>query len=196
MTDGELVRRILRGERAAAEEIASRWAVRVLAFCQARVRNRHTAEDLAQESLLRALRGLRSLESPDRFGTWLFGIAAHVCLDWRKSKQAGQVPMSSYAPQRRPDELASDGRSAEAAVDQADQMRWLLEAIEELSVEHREVLLLYYYQDVTYQDLANMLGVSTATINARLTQARAKLRERVGNSSERPMPSARIQKVL
>jgi RNA polymerase sigma-70 factor (ECF subfamily) len=104
--------------------------------------------------------------------------------------------MSSYAPQRRPDELASDDRSAEAAVDQADQMRWLLEAIEELSVEHRDVLLLYYYQDVTYHDLASMLGVSSATINARLTQARAKLRERVAASSERPAPTARAQKVL
>jgi RNA polymerase sigma-70 factor (ECF subfamily) len=196
MTDGELVRRILRGERAAAEDLASRWAVRMLAFCQARVRNRHTAEDLAQESLLRGLRSLRSLESPERFGTWLCGIAAHVCLDWRKAKQSAQVPLSTYAPDRRPEELFTDSQSEQSGVDRADEVRWLLAAVETLSVEHREVLLLYYYQDVTYQDLAEMLGVSAATINARLTQARARLRERLGNSNQLPAPSARAQKVL
>ena len=197
MTDGELVRRVLRGEHAAAEDLASRWAVRVLAFCRARVGNRHTAEDLAQESLLRGLRGLGALESPEKFGTWLCGIAAHVCLDWRKSKQAAQVPFTSFAPDRRPDEfVTSDKPAAEAEVDAADELRWLMEEVESLSVEHREVLMLYYYQDVTYRDLAQMLGVSAATINARLTQARAILRQRMTSSEQaRPHP-ARPQKVL
>ena len=58
-------------------------------------------------------------------------------------------------------------------------MRRLLEEVESLAEPHREILMLYYYQDVTYRELAEMLGVSTATVNARLTQARAMLRERL-----------------
>jgi len=183
MTDGELVRQALRGDRAAGEDLARRWSARVLAFCHARVGNRHTAEDLAQETLLRGLRGLRSLESPDKFGSWLQGIAAHVCLDWRKSKQTSQVPFTSFAPERRPDELlASTAKTTECEVDDADELRWLMQEVASLSLAHREVLLLYYYHDATYRDLAQWLGVSTATINARLTQARAILRERMSNS--------------
>jgi RNA polymerase sigma-70 factor (ECF subfamily) len=183
MTDGDLVRRALIGDRAAGEELAHRWSARVLAFCHARVGNRHTAEDLAQETLLRGLRGLHTLESPEKFGSWLRGIAAHICLDWRKSKQARQVSFTSFAPQRRPDDLvASSTGPTQCDVDDADELRWLMQEVESLSLEHREVLLLYYYQDVTYRDLADWLGVSAATINARLTQARAILRRRIVDS--------------
>ena len=52
-------------------------------------------------------------------------------------------------------------------------------AVEALPEDYREVILLYYYEDVTYRDLAQALGVSPATINARLTKARAMLRERL-----------------
>ena len=56
--------------------------------------------------------------------------------------------------------------------------------VESLPEQYREVLMLYYYQDVTYDDLAATLGVSAATINARLTKARAMLRERMGRAAE------------
>ena len=58
-------------------------------------------------------------------------------------------------------------------------------AVEALPEDYREVLLLYYYEDVTYRDLAETLGVSPATINARLTKARAMLRERLGGKIRR-----------
>jgi RNA polymerase sigma-70 factor (ECF subfamily) len=53
--------------------------------------------------------------------------------------------------------------------------------VEALPEEYRQVVMLYYYQDVTYRDVAQILGVSTATINARLTRARMMLRERLTN---------------
>ena len=137
----------------------------------------------AQESLLRGLRALHTLEAPEKFGPWLRGIAKRVCLDWRKSKQSAQVPFTSFAPDQRPDELAATGEQAtEGEVDRADELRQLMNEVESLGDDHREVLMLYYYQDVTYCDLAELLGVSTATINARLTKARAILRQRLSSS--------------
>lgn len=181
MTDGELVRQAVQGVRAASEELARRWAARVLAFCRARVNNLHTAEDLAQEALLRGVRGLPSLAAPEKFGSWLCGIAVRVCLDWRKAKQTAQVPFSVLSPDASGDEpVAVDG--AAGAADEAERVkerRRLLAEIERLPELHRETLLLYYYHDVTYRDIADMLGVSTATINARLTEARALLRRRL-----------------
>jgi RNA polymerase sigma-70 factor (ECF subfamily) len=180
MTDGELVRQAVGGDRGACEALVRRWSARVLAFCHARVGNRHTAEDLAQESLLRGMRGLATLQSPEKFGPWLCGIAMRVCLDWRKAKQSSQVPFTSLGAGCRLDELAATGAdAAECEVDLADQLRRLMDEVELLPEKHREVLMLYYYQDVTYHDLAELLGVSTATINARLTKARAMLRERL-----------------
>lgn len=180
VTDGSLVRQALRGDRSARDELVCRWSARVLAFCHSRVADRHLAEDLAQEALLRAMRGLETLQSPDKFGTWLFGIATRICLDWRKLKQSGELPFTSLSPDRSLEGLANTTADvAELDVDRADELARLMDEVEVLTEKHREVLMLYYYHDVTYQDLAQMLGVSSATVNARLTQARAILRERL-----------------
>ena len=182
ISDGDLVRQTWQGNCAAREELVHRWAARLLAFCHARVGNHHLAEDLAQESLLRAMRNLRTLESPENFGTWLCGIAVRVCHDWRKSKQSSQVPFTCLRGDHQPDELAVVScEAAESEIERDEEMRLIMAEVESLPEKHREALMLYYYQDVTYHDLAQMLGVSFATINARLTQARAILRERLAS---------------
>jgi RNA polymerase sigma-70 factor (ECF subfamily) len=186
MSDGELVRRTLAGQPQAYEELVRRWAGRVLALCHARVRRAHTAEDMAQETLLRGYRALKTLADPEKFGSWLCGIAHRACLDWLKSKQRSQIPFSALGPDS--DVESSPGAAAEdegLALDREEERRQLLAEVGRLPEECREVLMLYYYDDVTYRDLAVLLGVSPATINARLTKARALLRERLGNQIRR-----------
>jgi RNA polymerase sigma-70 factor (ECF subfamily) len=92
------------------------------------------------------------------------------------------VPFTTLRAAAPPDDLAAtDADATEGAVDRADDVRQLMDEVARLPEKHREVLLLFYQQDATYQELANLLGVSTATINARLTQARAMLRERMSH---------------
>jgi RNA polymerase sigma-70 factor, ECF subfamily len=179
MTDGELVRRAMSGRSEARDELVRRWSARVLACCHAHVRCRQTAEDLAQESLLRAFRSLGTLVDPEKFGPWVRGIAHRVCLDWHKSKRSRQVTFAALSADQDPAELLANAEGPEQVLDRAEEQRSLLAAVDELPEECREVIMLYYYQDVTYRDLADMLGMSTATINARLTKARALLRERL-----------------
>ncbi len=180
MTDGEWVRRALNGDAAAYGELAARWSARVLAFCHARCGSRHVAEDLAQETLLRGLRGLATLESPEHFGPWLRGIAQRVYLDWRKAKQTSQIPFSALRRDGPWDDLlASDADATVCDVDQTDEVRRLMREVEALDEDYREVVLLYYSHDLTYAELADLLGVSPATINMRLTKGRAALRERL-----------------
>ncbi len=142
-------------------------------------RLRHSAEDLAQESLLRAFRNLAKLAEPEKFGPWLRGIAQRVCLDWLKAKQNSQVTFNALEANNNLQRLLARESNAGELVAQADEIRRLLEQLRDLPDELREVLMLYYYDDVTYRDLAELLGVSTATINARLTKARAMLRLRL-----------------
>jgi RNA polymerase sigma-70 factor (ECF subfamily) len=184
--DGELVRQTLDGRSAAYAELARRHAAPLLAVCHARIRCWHAAEDLAQETLLRGLKSLASLNDGERFGAWLRGIAQRVCLDWLKSKQSSQVPFTSLGGGQAPEELlATDGDAASRDVDGAEESRKLRECVYALDDECREVLLLYYYQDVTYAELAELLGVSPATINARLTKARATLRQQLHGPASR-----------
>ena len=171
-SDGEMVRRALAGDAGAYGQLARRWAARVLAVCHARTGDRHAAEDLAQEALLRGLRGLSTLADPDKFGPWLVGIAVRTCLDWLKSPRRGEVSLDGI-----PDSVAA-GPSGD---DRREQAERLMAEVERLPQPYREVLMLYYGQDhsCTYQDLAELLGVSAATIHARLTKARQMLRSRL-----------------
>ena len=175
MDDAELVRQTLAGRREAFAELARRWSARLTAICHAKVRRADVADDLAQETLLRGYRALNTLNDPVKIGSWLMGIALRAALDWLKAKERTTVPFSVLG------ENPERGQAAppEDAVFLADDRRRLLAEIEDLPEVYRQVVMLYYYDDLTYRDLAALLGVSTATINARLTKARDMLRDRL-----------------
>jgi len=178
-SDSDLVRLAQSGQLAAYEELVRRWSARVLAVCHAKVRSGHTAEELAQEALLRGVRALATLEDPAKFGPWLCGIASRVCLDWLKSGQARQASLDAMCDGQADAWIATAGESPYEAAARTDDQRRLLTEVATLPELYREVILLYYYDDVTYRDVAAALGVSAATVNARLTKARAMLRERL-----------------
>lgn len=174
--DGEFVRRSRSGDGAAYGELVRRWSARVVAMCRARLRTLHAAEDAAQETLLRGWRSIGTLEDVDKFGGWLRGIAHRVCLDWWKSRQNGQVPFSTLGPAgvTEPCVAAEDD-----PLERAEESRRLWDVLDSLEVEHRETLMLYYTRDLTYRELAELLGVSVGTVNARLAAAREKVRLRL-----------------
>jgi len=178
MTDGELVRATLAGSRDAYAELARRWAPRVTAVCHSKVRRADVADDLAQETLLRGYRALQSLSDPSKVGTWLMGIGTRASLDWLKARERKTLPFSGLGPDQSADDLMSrdDGDSAA----DADERRHLMAEVEALPEDLRQAVMLYYYDDVTYRELGELLGVSAATINARLTKARSLLRQRLG----------------
>jgi RNA polymerase sigma-70 factor (ECF subfamily) len=150
-----------------------------MAICHARIGRAHLAEDLAQETLLRGFRALHTLSDPDRFGAWLSGIAVRICLDHCKARKNAQVHFSALGEDHNPESLLSRSDDDLLALEREEERRQLLAEVEALPEDYRQVILLYYYNDMTYLDLANLLGVSTATINARLTRARALLRARL-----------------
>jgi RNA polymerase sigma-70 factor (ECF subfamily) len=179
MTDADLVRQAQQGDAAAYGELVRRWSARILGFCHAKV-GRSPAEDLAQETLLRGFRALATLADPERFGAWLRGIAVRVCLDWLKAKGRRDARFQSLDGDGELNDFADGGvRSPGDEAEYRDDLDQLMREVERLPEEYREVLMIYYYDEPTYAQLAEMLEVSTATINSRLTKARKLLRERL-----------------
>lgn len=179
-SDAELVHEALSGRTVAYEKLVRRWSGKILALCHSRTGHAQTAEDLAQETLLRGFLALGSLADRRKFGPWLCGIATRVCLDWLKSPRRSQVASSEL--DRRPVPASSAAGREVEQVDRNDEIHRLLAEVEKLQEEYRQVLMLYYYGDHTYGELAEILDVSAATVNARLTKARALLRRRLGGS--------------
>jgi len=178
MTDAELVGATLAGARDAFAEIARRWAARVTAVCHSRVRRADVADDLAQETLLRGYRALHTLSDPAKVGTWLMGIALRASLDWLKARERSTLPFSGLGADQSADSFVSRDQGDPAA--DADEQRRLMAEVEGLPEQLRQAVMLYYYDDLSYRELGELLGVSAATINARLTKARNLLRQRLG----------------
>lgn len=184
MTDAELVRATLAGSRDAYAEIARRWAARVTAVCHARVRRADVADDLAQETLLRGYRALGTLSDPAKVGTWLMGIGMRASLDWLKARERSTVLFSGLGPDRSIESLLSRDEGDPAA--DADERRRLVAEVEALPEPLRQVVMLFYYDDLSHRELGELLGVSAATVNSRLTKARALLRQRLVPTDESP----------
>lgn len=178
MSDAELVRQALAGRPEAFAELVRRWAGRITALCHARVGCAAAADDLAQDALLRAFRALGSLDEPAKFGPWLCQIAQRTCLNWLKARKKGQILFSELSPDQHRNGFAAPAPEDPNALE--DDLHRLRQEVAALPEECRQVLQLYYHEKVTYRELADLLGVSAATVNARLTRARMLLRERLG----------------
>ena len=184
MSDGELVRQVLAGRIEAYEELVRRWTGRITALCHAKLGCAATADDVAQETMLRGYRALSTLNVPENFGGWLSTIARNNCINWLRGKSRHQVLFSTLTPDQNPENLLCDpSAELEPELDREDEVRKLKAEVAALPEEYQEVIRLYYHENLTYRELAQMLGVSAATINARLTKARGLLRERLTNCS-------------
>jgi RNA polymerase sigma-70 factor, ECF subfamily len=140
-------------------------------------RNRTQAEDLVQETCLRALRAMERLRPDSNIKSWLFTILRNIWLNQlRQSRTAGEVV-----------ELDLDENSANQAVDTAkdpyaayvskverDQVR---QAIEQLPLEFREIILLREYEELSYEEISGLLDCPPGTVMSRLARARSKLRD-------------------
>lgn len=181
MTDATLAESAQRGDATAYAELVRRWSPRITAFCHSRVRRADVADELAQETLVRGYTAVRSLVDPARIGTWFLGIAHRVCLDWfAQSKRAPRTfGEFEHAAASIEAALTPMQRLQEHDPQRNARLEALVEAVDDLPDPFREIIMLYYYGTQTYADLADALGVSFATVNVRLTKARALLRERM-----------------
>jgi RNA polymerase sigma-70 factor (ECF subfamily) len=140
-------------------------------------RNRAEAEDLVQETCLRALRAMDSLRPDSNVKSWLFTILRNIWLnELRQWRTAPEVV-----------ELASDEDGANSAVDSAKdpyatyvsniEREQVRDAIQQLPVEFREIILLREYEELSYEEIAALLDCPPGTVMSRLARARSKLRD-------------------
>ena len=176
MTDGELVRLVVAGDTAVYEVLARRWYYRILAYCQARLISGHfhDAEDLTQDVFVRGFRDLNSLADSERFGSWLRGIANHLCSDWGRDHQRNRQNNDDVAMNTN----SQFGVPVDVAI-ACDERTIVLQQIAAIPEDLREVILLHYFEELTYDEMARWLGVARATVNERLAKARSLLRIRL-----------------
>ncbi|MFM7181282.1 MAG: RNA polymerase sigma factor [Verrucomicrobiales bacterium] len=181
-TDASLVAAAKSGDRAAFTLLVNRYRSRVHGMVVNMIRNEADAWDLTQEVFLKAWLALGKFEGRSSFFTWLYRIAHNVTYDWLRKKRPETATefdedwqSSHLAPEA--DSLLDAGESPAAGLDRADLRAALDAAMEKLTPEHRQVILLKEVQDLKYQEIADVMDCSIGTVMSRLFYARKKLQE-------------------
>jgi RNA polymerase sigma-70 factor (ECF subfamily) len=179
-----LVKRAQKNDRAAFEKLVEIYQNKVYTLCVRLAGNHADAQDVAQEAFIKAYRALGSFRNEADFGTWLHRITVNAWLNFRR-KDGGRQPVS--LDETYPDESGS-GMQREVAAPDGDPLRELEEkefrtlvraALDSLSGEHREVLVLREIEGYSYEETARMLGCSLGTVKSRLSRAREMMRRRM-----------------
>ena len=147
------------------ERLVLQYQQLLLRTCFLYLRDRALAEDAVQDTFLKAYRSLASFRGECSEKTWLMKIAINTCCDLRRAHRLRRID-----PRRIPDLLP------QAAEPFTEAEEALVTQVMQLPRKLREVILLYYYQDMTVTEIAVSLGISQSSVSGRLKRARGKLR--------------------
>jgi len=160
-SDKILVTRALEGDSACFDTLCRRYYPALVAIAHAVAGDEHLAEDAAQEAIAEACRRLRTLRKPQRFGAWLGAICRNIAKD--------------MLTDRRRSRRVAEGLAAPTEHDDGDEKAALTRAVRALPGSLRQAVLLRYYNAMTYEQMSNVLGLSSQAINGRLRRARKRI---------------------
>lgn len=174
--DVSFIEQARRGDRAAFGELVKRYQRRAYAVAYGLVGNRDDALELAQESFVKAYRAMGRFNTEMPFYPWLYRIVRNTCLNHLKKRSRRSEASLDGMMAQGTDFPAADRGPAESAG--ADELRRrLARSMQRLTGPHREILSLRHIDELSYEEIAQVLEVPNGTVMSRLHAARRALRE-------------------
>jgi RNA polymerase sigma-70 factor (ECF subfamily) len=179
--DAALVRRALAGSQEAFADIVERYRRPLFSLIVRMVKDPALAEDLAQESFVKAFHALQSFDPDRKLSSWLFTIAHNATIDHLRRKRPDTVPLatSEEGPNLVDRLAAPDGESPEEHALRRDLARAFEEELRRLRPEYAEVLVLRFQEGLSYEEIAEVAGVPIGTVKTHIFRARRALAERL-----------------
>ena len=176
MDEKHILARARRGGPAAFEELVRRNEKRVYAVALRSSGSPEDAADITQEVFLRAWRSIEDFRGDSGFSTWLFRITANLCVDFARHRQAQPQtqPLVGEDDAERP--IPDTAPTPEEHLENSELGRELAAALDEISEEHRRIVLLRDVSGLSYTEIAEVLEISEGTVKSRLSRARIALR--------------------
>ena len=176
--DVQLIQRVLDGDDTAFSTLVKKYQRSVHALAWRKIGDFHIAEDITQETFLKAYQKLSTLKEPQSFVSWLYVIAANCCKAWRRKKRLWTQPLETASGAEARKATYSGYVSAENERTTAEAQREVVKKLlAKLQESERTVITLYYLGGMTYEEISKFLGVSVAAIKNRLYRARNRLKE-------------------
>lgn len=180
LSDWELVKKCQDGEINAFQELVSRYHQKIYVVLTGLLRNREDALEIAQEAFFRAYKKIKSFQGGSSFYTWLYRIAVNLAIDSQRRQKRNPLDFRETMDGlfEEQNEVARDPFSD---VQDRELREKLISAINDLTPEHRAVIILRAVEGLSYKDIGEILGCSEGTVMSRLHYARKKLQEKLSS---------------
>lgn len=175
----DLIRRAQSREASAFDALVDRYSVRLYGYLYRLTGSRTDAEDLLQELFIRVVRMIGRYEHDGRFDAWLFRIATNLVRDRARRARTGVPTLTGNTDDGHLQDVAVDPESSDPSrglqtAEEVDRLQW---ALGQLPEAEREVVMLRHFSDLSFRDIAEVMGTPLGTALARAHRGLAKLRE-------------------
>lgn len=175
LDDIQIVKSYLNGNREVLDTLIERYKLTLYRFCYHLTSNKHEADDLFQDTWVRAVEKIRQYDDSRAFNVWLFSIAMNRYRDkYRRAKRwlgkFTDIPGEN---------IESEEPIASEQMEDKETKAILVKCINELKDSYRIPLFLYYYKEISYEDIAKILDIPLGTVKSRLNSAKKKLKKKM-----------------
>lgn len=182
--DNALVERYLEGNERAFEVLVRRYQDKLVNYINGIVRDYDRSVDLCQDAFIRVLRNADRYEGKYRFSTWLYRIATNLAIDeLRRRERNGRFFFQSvidfFQPEQSSVSLPDRRHCPERTLDRKEKAEHLQSAVDSLSEKYRLAFILKEVQGLSYEETAQVLGISLGTVKSRIHRAKMLLREKL-----------------
>ncbi|RIX46022.1 RNA polymerase sigma factor SigW [Paenibacillus nanensis] len=180
--ENRLARLALKGDQQAFAELVDLYQDKLYHMAYRMLSNRQEAEDVVQDTFLRVYKNLDRFDETLKFSTWIYRIATNLCIDrLRKRKQTYSLDAESqdYEGLDGYSMIPSDDRTPESELILSDTQRIIHQAMETLPPKYKSVMMLRYIQDLSLQEVGDILGMPVTTIKTRVHRGREFLRKKL-----------------
>ena len=176
--DVELIHRILAGDDTAFASLVKKYQKQVHALAWRKTGDFHIAEDITQDTFLKAYQNLSTLKDLNQFSGWLYVITANQCCAWLRKRRIETEPLEDTDIDVIEGAAYSKYIAAEQAKGSIETQREVVKKLlSKLKESDRTVITLYYFGEMTCEEISRFLGVSTSAIKSRLSRARQRLKK-------------------
>ncbi|MCM3571062.1 RNA polymerase sigma factor SigW [Neobacillus mesonae] len=176
------IKQVIKGDQDAFGEIVEIYKNSVYQLCFRMLGNRHEAEDVAQEAFLRAYVNIKSFNQDRKFSTWLFRIATNLCIDRLRKKKpdyyldaevAGTEGLTMYS------QIPSDTPLPEKELESLELQETVQKEILKLPEKYRSAIVLKYIEDLSLNEISEILDLPLGTVKTRIHRGREALRQQL-----------------
>ncbi len=166
-----LIQRIAEGSREAFEQLYRAWQTRLFRYLLRMVGDSGAAEELTNDTMVAAWKAAPSFKGQSKVSTWLFAIARNKALNSLRRRQPETVEVEQAIA------VAASSGGQEQSVSRDRLHNTMKDALQQLSPDHREVIELTFYQELSYQEIAEIMQCPVNTVKTRMFYAKKKLQE-------------------